>query len=234
MSNQPWRSPMRRVTYAAVVGALRGLLLISSRVRVLHRDRLPPTGPVILASNHVSHFDPPLLSVHTPRAIDWIAMRELHATGWSRRFFRALNTIPIQRGAPDRAALREACARLADGRVVGIFPEGGIRDGGDSLLAGAEPLRGLPLLARLSGAPVLPCAIVGSERLYNMQYWKSWARAPVWIFFGEPIPGGVESSELLDAVRGAFRGFFPELEARHGARSEDFPRSPRARMEESP
>ncbi|MEX1118112.1 MAG: lysophospholipid acyltransferase family protein [Terrimicrobiaceae bacterium] len=230
-ASRPWRSLVRAISYHTTVGSLRGILAFSSRVRVFHGENFPATGPVILASNHISHFDPPFLSAYSPRPVDWLAMSELYSTGWSNTYFRSVNAIPIRRGAPDRAALREAVARLQDGRVVGIFPEGGIRDGGASVLAGAPSQRGLSMLARLSQAPVLPCVILGSDRLYNIKNWKPWRRVPIWICLGEIIPPGLEESTFSERLTASFVTLREELLKAHGATTDDLPRSPKERMQ---
>lgn len=228
----PWRSKTRTISYHTTVGTLRGILTVSSRVRVLHGENFPVSGPVILASNHISHFDPPFLSAYSPRPVDWLAMNELYGTEWSKKYFLSVNAIPIRRGAPDRAALREAVARLEDGRVVGIFPEGGIRDGDASVLAGATPQRGLSMLARLSKAPVLPCVILGSDRLYNVKNWKPWRRVPVWICFGQAIPPGLEEGDFSQRLADSFLRLREDLLTKHGATPEDLPKSPKQRMQE--
>ncbi len=229
--SRPWRSTGRAISYHTTVGTLRGILTLSSRVKVFHAGNFPATGPVILASNHISHFDPPFLSAWSPRPVDWLAMSELYATGWSNKYFLSVNAIPIRRGAPDRAALREAVARLQDGRVVGIFPEGGIRDGEASVLAGAPPQRGLSMLARLSHAPVLPCVILGSDRLYHIKNWKPWRRVPIWICFGEIIPSGLEEEAFSKQLASSFVHLREELLIKHGATPEDLPQSPKQRMQ---
>jgi 1-acyl-sn-glycerol-3-phosphate acyltransferase len=231
-NEKPWRSPIRAISYRTTVSSLKLFLSIGSRVRVIHKENFPAHGPVILASNHISHFDPPFLSAYSPRAVDWLAMSELYSTGWSNRYFLSVNAIPIRRGAPDRAALREAVQRLQDGRVVGIFPEGGIRDGAASMLAGAPPQRGVSMLARLSNAPVLPCVLLGSDRLYNLKKWKPWRRLPIWIAFGKPLPTGLSEEDFSSAYAASLLALRQDLLTHHGATEADLPRSPQARMKE--
>ncbi len=230
--SRPWRSPVRKFSYATTVGSLKLILAVGSRVRVFHHDKVPVSGPLILASNHISHFDPPFFSAYTPRPVDWLAMSELYSKGWSNRYFLSVNAIPIRRGAPDRAALREAVKRLDDGRLVGIFPEGGIRDGAASMLAGAPPQRGVAMLARLSDAPVLPCVILGSDRLYNLKKWKPWNRLPVWISYGTPLPTGLNEDDFSQAYLQSLQSLRDELLTHHGATDSDLPRSPQERMRE--
>ena len=71
--------------------------------------------------------------------------------------------------------------------MVGIFPEGGIRDGAAPIVNGAEMKQGVTLLSLLADAPVIPCVILGSDRLYNLRSWLPWRRPRVWIGCGKPI-----------------------------------------------
>ena len=152
--------------YHLVVGSLKNLLRLGARVRVIPFAKIP-TSACVIVSNHISHFDPPLLSGYLPRKIYWIAMAELFGTKWSKAGFTWLDVIPVDRHGDDRQALRAAIKRLEAGRMIGIFPEGGIRDGEHSILSGAEMREGAFLLAAKAGCPVVPVVILGSERLYN-------------------------------------------------------------------
>lgn len=223
--------------YHAVVTSLRWLLTVGARVK--RADFAPlPDGAFVMASNHISHFDPPFLSGWLPRKIDWIAMSELFATGWSRRGFLWLDVIPVDRGGDDRQALREALRRLSDGRAIGVFPEGGIRDGGRSMLAGGEVRGGAAMLAARAGCPIVPVVILGSERLYNVKNWLPWRRARVFIGVGEPIfpDAGLSRSEAREKVSGDLASAIVRLKDRvvaHFRLSEDdLPHSPQQRMAE--
>src|SRR5206468_4551169 len=74
-----------------------------------------------------------------------------------------------------------------DGRIVGLFPEGGIRDGVRSLLESAPLRPGASTLAHMAGVPILPCVILGTDRFYSAKGWLPLRRTPVWIAFGKPI-----------------------------------------------
>ncbi|MFM8717910.1 MAG: lysophospholipid acyltransferase family protein, partial [Spartobacteria bacterium] len=87
----------------------------------------------------------------------------------------------------DRQALRHALRRLEQGRMIGVFPEGGIRDGERSILAGADMREGAFLIAAKAGSPVVPVVSLGSARLYNRRNWLPWRRAKVFIGVGEPV-----------------------------------------------
>jgi 1-acyl-sn-glycerol-3-phosphate acyltransferase len=203
------------------------------RVHVLHRERSGAPGPWILASNHISHFDPPLLSVAARRRVDWMAMAELFSHPWAGAWLRSVGAFPVNRSRPDRTAVRTALARLEQDHVIGMFPEGGIRDGARSVLGGAPLRTGIGALAQFSGAPVVPCVILGSDRLYCPRRWLPLRGAPVWIAFGEAMrcAGKDRQSrvEFEGAVARKLRDLAGELREAYRLREEDFPMPPQFR-----
>lgn len=214
------------------------LFVAGARIRVVFYDSLPKDTGFILASNHISHFDPPIITLFFPRRIDWIGMSDFFRGRVLRRLFSDLNVIPIDRNGPDRAALRIAVRRLKDKRIVGIFPEGGIRDGASSILNGAEMKHGVSLLCALSDAPLVPCVILGSDRLYNFRNWLPWRRPGIWIGYGRPIlPSNEPPGESKkDRVRRLFAAEIVELKLRlcndFRLTEADLPHPPRERMAE--
>ncbi len=214
------------------------LLAAGARVRVIFYHDLPKNCGFILASNHVSHFDPPLITLSFPRRVDWIGMSELFRGRILRRLFSELNVIPIERNGPDRGAFRSAAGRLAQRRVVGIFPEGGIRDGAASIVNGAPMKQGVSLLFAVSGAPVVPCVILGSDRLYNFRNWLPWRRANVWIGYGKPLSPleNLTGEQRKDYIRELFGSEIVKLKERlcedFALTEADLPHPPRQRMRE--
>ena len=184
-------------------------------------------GAFILAANHISHFDPPLLAIAIRRKIDWMAMVELFENPIAGRWLCAIDSFPVNRGNVDRRAVRTAIARLKLGRAIGIFPEGGIRDGARSVLEGGPIRPGLGAIAQLGNAPVIPCVILGSDRLYACRTWRLFRRTTVWIGFGEPLyatGSGKRAREDFDAaLGGAMRQLMAELRDRFGLAAEDMP-----------
>lgn len=213
---------------------LRAIFATSCRIQVLHRERTQRGGPWILASNHISHFDPPLWSVMARRPLDWMAMEELFQARWFAYLLRSVGAFPVRRGTADRAALRTAGQHLAMGRVLGIFPEGGIRDGAGSITAGAPLRPGVALLAHHHGVPVLPCVILGSDRLYHRGNWLPLRRVPVWAACGEFIePGSYSTRAELEArLAAAFPALTTELVREFHLRPEDLPQPPQKRLAE--
>src|SRR2546421_2066875 len=143
----------------------------AARVHVLRAEKADRGDAFLLASNHISHFDPLIISGVVRRKIDWMAMAEFFPVPFLGHFLRAVDAFPAARDRADRATIRTAIERLRTGRVVGVFPEGGIRAGQCSLLEGAPLRPGVSTLAHIAGVPVLPCVIIGSDRLYNARRW---------------------------------------------------------------
>jgi 1-acyl-sn-glycerol-3-phosphate acyltransferase len=232
------REACHAIFYHGVVTALRWILQIGARVRLTYFGKIP-NGGCVMISNHISHFDPPFLSGWISRKIDWIAMVELFSTAWSRRAFYWLDVIPVDRQGDDRHALRQALKRIQSGRMVGVFPEGGIRDGERSILSGADVREGAFLLASRSGCPVVPVVILGSERLYNRRNWLPWRRARVYIGVWDPITLPFESSSgapRVDIRRNACSALIQlkdQLMAKHHLTESDLPHSPQERMRET-
>lgn len=124
-------------------------------------ELIPESGPLLLCSNHVSNYDPLLLGAVVPRLMHAMAKAELFRNPLLARYLRACNVFPIRRQEADAAALRTALGVLKGGGVLVLFPEGHRSHG-----ARMRPFsRGAGYLALRSGAPVLPCAIWGTERV---------------------------------------------------------------------
>ena len=105
-----------------------------ARVRVVRRENANHDGGFLLAANHISHFDPFIISSVVRRKIDWMAMAEFFRIQCSD-FFHARSMHSRRIGiAPTALTIRTAIERLKHGRIVGVFPEGGIRDGARSLV----------------------------------------------------------------------------------------------------
>lgn len=225
---------MRRFCYWISRTLCRLILGGVSRIRVLHRERGARPGGWILAANHISHFDPPFLTAATPRKIDWMAMSELFSNRWAGAWLRVNDTFPVDRNRVDRAAVRMALDRLARGHVVGMFPEGGIRDGAGSVLGGAELRPGSAALAQMSGTPIIPCVLLGSDRLYCARNWLPLRRVPAWIAFGEPLKcagaGKEARTQLEAALAESLRALAEELRRTFQLRENDFPQPPLERQ----
>ncbi len=134
-----------------------GLVRRRWRVEVHHADRVPATGGVILAANHVGAIDGPLLAVLSPRPVHALTKQEMFA-GRLGGFLRRAGQIPLDRFHADPGAIRSCLRVLRDGGVAGIFPEGTRGDG--------ELRRfhhGAAYLALVTGVPVVPVTMIGTR-----------------------------------------------------------------------
>ncbi len=148
---------------------------------------MPLDGPLIVACNHRSYFDPPALGVALPRPVSYMAKIELFRIPVLGSVIRRLNAFPVDRSRGDVAAIKRAVEVLRQGKAVGIFPEGTRNLTGD-----VKPQVGVALLASLAHAPVLPAYVAGTA--------KAHAFAPIRVIFGEPIvltAGGKATREDL-------------------------------------
>ena len=208
----------------------------AARVRVIGPENANRSGGFLLASNHISHFDPFLISLAVRRKIDWMTMAEFFRPSIVGFLLRAIDAFPAERDRADRKTIRTAIERLKGGRVVGLFPEGGIRDGVHSLLEGAPLRPGAATLADIARVPILPCVILGSDRLYSWKQWLPLRRTPIWIAFGRPISYSPElqKSEARERIESeltsAFKALYAQLRQEFRLTADDLPHSPRDRM----
>jgi 1-acyl-sn-glycerol-3-phosphate acyltransferase len=183
------KSPQSKVViYVVVRHLIRAVFFRTLRMRRHGVERGACDGGYILACAHVSHLDPFCLGALWPRRVAWMARVEFYRRGWSARALRWLRAFPVHRQGVPVSAIREALRRLAHGEVVGLFPEGEIMSGRDSVLRGGRIKRGVCLLAARSGRPVLPCLVLGTEQLNRVEPWLPAWRGRLWIAAGDFIP----------------------------------------------
>ncbi|MFL6240448.1 MAG: lysophospholipid acyltransferase family protein [Actinomycetes bacterium] len=151
------------------------------RLQVLGRANVPRNGAVLLAGNHTSFLDGPLVFSVAPRTAQFYIKEEMYA-GSVARALDWLGQIPINRGRPDRRALRRGLAALGAGEAVGMFPEGS-RGAGD--LGSVQ--HGIAFLALKAGCPVVPVACLGSAAALPPGKGRPRWRAPVAVVFGAPF-----------------------------------------------
>ncbi len=171
---EPYITPS--ILYHAIRYFAIGLLSILARIRLRGRYNVPTSGPFIIAANHLSWTDIPLIPLFFKRKVVFMAKEEYFSSriNWLVRF---LGAFPVKRGEGDRQALRAAEEQLKKGNILIIFPEG-TRSRSHTL---AKAHAGLGMIALRSGVPVIPVAIWGSEDVLK----KFGPR--VTISYGEPI-----------------------------------------------
>ncbi|MBI5755770.1 MAG: 1-acyl-sn-glycerol-3-phosphate acyltransferase [Nitrospirae bacterium] len=167
-------------TIAHVIIFILAKLLFS--LKVTGQENIPENGGVIIASNHLSYMDIPIMACSIKRPVNFIGKRELFSIPILGSLFRILGGIPIDREKIDRTALREIIKRLNAGSIIVIYPEGT-----RSLNGRLQPGKpGVGLFVRMSGKRVVPAAIQGTDKAMPAGSWLI-RPAPVSIKFGRPL-----------------------------------------------
>lgn len=158
-------------------------------------QNVPQTGPLVVACNHVSSWDPPVVGVAINRKLEFMAKRELFEKPLPAAALRGLRAFPIDRQSTDLGAIKEALRRLGQGRAIGVFIEG------TRNAAAGTAFDGAAYLAARSGARLLPAAIWREGRRFVVE-------------FGEPIEtkdvGRSEISSLTATLAAEIRALLPK------------------------
>ena len=198
----------KALLFSIVQGLCRVLVVRGFGFKAYGLENIPRTGGVLLASNHQSYLDPILLTVHLPRPITYFAKAYLFKNpifGW---FILSLHAFPVEPGKGDRAAVNTAIAKLREGHMLTIFPEG--HRSADGKIGPFE--RGAALIARRAGVPVVPVAIDGAFDAWPRQC-KVFRTRPVHLMYGKPIdPAGMGADEFLKVLETEIHRLFAELQ----------------------
>jgi 1-acyl-sn-glycerol-3-phosphate acyltransferase len=203
--------------YQAVRVVLTAYVLIPFRTRSIDADKVPPSGPVILAPNHSSFMDHFFTAAFIRRKVQFMAKSQLFRRPLQFVFNHG-GVFPVRRGARDEDAFITSNAILSRGGTIGMYCEGGRSRTGE-LADRAKP--GIGRLALESGATVVPVAIYGSVRVRN---WRRLQFPKVTIQYGDPLryevvhepsrdQQRIVADEILDQIRVLHHG----LEERVGA-----------------
>jgi 1-acyl-sn-glycerol-3-phosphate acyltransferase len=160
--------------YDAASGTIKVMMMTVWRARATGVENVPKTGPLIIACNHMSYLDPPGMGCFAGRRISFMAKKELFDIPILGAAIAGVGAYPVDRKGSARSAIKKSLEVLKAGGAVGIFPEGTRNLSGE-----IEPQVGAALLASLSGAPVVPASIIGSDRALKFPKIK--------VAFGPPL-----------------------------------------------
>lgn len=172
-----------------------------NRLEVFYEERIPREGGVIVTANHASYLDPPLLGAAVRRRATFMARQGLFKIPLLGSFI-ASYCLPVSRKRPQPSTIKEAVRRLKRGDMIVMFPQGARSIGGDI----TDIKRGVSVIARLSGAKVVPCLMEGTEKALPI---GAWFPMPVKIHvkFGEPINiDGYADEDIADRILEAMNG----------------------------
>jgi len=197
-----------RGLYAVVRGIVSALFRLYFRMHISGAECIPVEGAAVVAPNHKSFWDSFFIGVCTRRHVRFMAKTELIQAPYGRLLVR-LGAFPVRRGQADADALETARIILRQGGLLALFPEGTrIRDP-DEL---GHPRRGAGRLALEAGAPLVPCAITGTEKIFRGGF-----PVPrrVQVAFSAPIPVSDLAATPETAAQLIERTVWPEVEGEY-------------------
>ncbi len=173
------------------------------RLEARGTENIPATGAVVLASNHLSNFDPPTVGIKIRRKVHFMAKEELFRIPVFGPLIRAFGAFPVKRGGVSKDAIKSGIAILKEGKMLGIFPEGSRNSEAGSAKKGAA------MIAVRGGAAIVPVAIIGEYRLFRKMV----------VCYGKPVDISAiieqSSPDMLEQVTDAIMADIRELVARN-------------------
>lgn len=168
------------------------------RWEVFGRENIPEDGPVVIAANHLSLLDPPVLGAAATRKVHFMAKSELFKPAWFGALIRKLGAFPVRRGAMDRDAIKTGLTILKENKVLAVFPEGTRSKTGELGRAGG----GAFMMAVKCKAKIVPAYIYGTD----LKRHPGWPK--VRVIFGKPMeydPDMGTGRESLDELGASWK-----------------------------
>ena len=212
-------------TYTLVRIVLTVPTILIWRLRAIGVENVPKQGPLVLAPNHFSQMDHFFIGVYLRRKVRFMAKSQLFGPPILTYVYKHGGVFPVRRGHRDEEAFETTRQLLDQGEMLLVYAEGGRSRSGKL----GEPKPGIGRIALESGAPIVPVAIHGSERVRR---WKRLSFPKVTLQFGEPVSFPVEEApsrerqleiagEIFARVRELYEALATRSAARSGRRSPD-------------
>jgi 1-acyl-sn-glycerol-3-phosphate acyltransferase len=194
------------LVYSPVIGAaLATLRVMGWDVRTTGIEHIPARGPAVIAANHVGYLDFVFLGMgahRRGRLVRFMAMKEAFGHWLGGPMLRGMRHIPVDREGDAKASLEPAIRAIRSGEIVGIHPEGGM----SRSFVPAPGKTGAARLAIEGGAPLVPAAVWGSQRILPAGRKPKWPRdVVITVSFGPPVAAGSNDDprEVTTALMGA-------------------------------
>lgn len=186
--------------------AARTGLRLYFRAKIYNAERMPSVGPVIVASNHASYLDPPIVGAAVPRPLNFLARESLFQLSPVRWILTRWNAIPVDRDSGGAAGLKEVMDRLQHDAAVLLFPEGTrSRDGRLQ-----SPRSGIGLVVMKTAAPVVPVRIFNSHRALSRE--KRLPRpVQLQVKFGHPMHFHASRKEVQQCTKARLKQIYQEV-----------------------
>jgi 1-acyl-sn-glycerol-3-phosphate acyltransferase len=185
-------------------------------------------GGCVLACTHLGHLEPACLGVLVRRPIDWMARTEMFRYRLGAAIMRAVGAIPLKRNGVPVKALRTAIGRAKAGRAIGLFPEGGVALGANSVCFGGPIRRGVSFVSMAAQVPIIPAVVLGAENFHRARPWIPFSGNRIWVVLGEPLmpppftPGlaaaatrRAQRAELTAELQRRFMKLYAEVRSAH-------------------
>jgi 1-acyl-sn-glycerol-3-phosphate acyltransferase len=186
---------------------MRPVVTLMFQLKVYGAQYVPSRGGVLIVSNHQSYLDPVLLGIFLRRPMAYLAKSELFENKYFAWIIRSLNAFPIRQGAGDIGAVKEIIARLKQGFVTNVFPEGTRTEDGE-----LQPIQaGAALVIRRAGVPVIPCIIEGSFQAWPRKK-KIFGPYPISVLYGPPLQvEGLKGEQIIQLIDRTLHQMVAEL-----------------------
>ncbi|KAB2493762.1 lysophospholipid acyltransferase family protein [Priestia endophytica] len=149
--------------YGFARGVVKSVLTPLFRVEIIGKENIPKDAGVIVCSNHISNFDPPVVGMTFPRPVYFMAKAELFKVPVLKTLLPKIYAFPVKRGLSDRDALRKGISILKEGGALGLFPEGSRSKDGKL----GKGMAGVGFFALRSNAVIVPCAVIGPYKPFK-------------------------------------------------------------------
>lgn len=201
---------------------------------VLHAERADRPGGVLLACTHLSHLEPIVIACALRRNVRWMARIEFYQKRWGAAMLDKGGAFPVDRFGFGLPAVRAGIRLVRQGELVGVFPEGGVAQGTDSMLRGGPIRQGVCTISLRTGVPIVPVVVLGTEKLNRVGPWLPVRRARLYMAFGRdvappanPLRGAAVNRSnrrhLADRLRAEVEATYRELLEHTGLRDADVP-----------
>jgi 1-acyl-sn-glycerol-3-phosphate acyltransferase len=173
--------PRRRLSRFLIRIFFKGLLSLLFRIEISGEENFPKKGPLLVVGNHTGAMEVVLLNGFAPWQIEMLSAADMPAEKITEIINSLYGSIPLNRGAYDRAALSKALDVLKQNGFIGLFPEGGIWEMGKQ-----KALPGISWLSYRSGAPILPIGFNNTAGAMNDGL--KFKRPPLKMIIGQVLP----------------------------------------------
>lgn len=221
---------MGTVFYHICKASVRFISIQTLRQTVLDRYQTDRRGGFLLACTHLSHLEPLIVSGIVRRQVRWMARIEFYRRWWAAAILNLGGVFPVDRFGNSLPAVRKAERLIAHGECVGMFPEGGVAKGDQSVMRGAPFKQGVCTISIQTRAPVVPVVVLGTQHLTRVTPWLPFRRGQIYCAFGSevlPPPRSAsrraDRSEMSVRLGAEFVRTYHSLLSHSGLRDEDIP-----------